>query len=112
MAETWFELEERSLAIGLGFYSNIFGFGTGGILASVIGRSVTGVRVVILILSACAAVALIVSLLLVRNQPKIRIEKKRRIKWLHFKDLWRQKYTAYNAVASSAFLGVAWTFQS
>lgn len=112
LAETWFELEQRSLAIGIGFYSNIFGFGIGGILISLIGRSKEGVAIVIIIISSLAALSLIISLLIVRNKPKVRIEKKRKIKWLDFKELWRQKYTAYNAVTSSAFLGVSWSFQS
>ena len=47
-----------------------------------------------------------------RNQPKVRIEKKKKVQWTHFKDLWRQKYVAYNLVTSSAFLGMAWSFQS
>lgn len=96
----------------MGFYSNVFGFGIGGILVSVIGDFPGGIKEVLIIVSSLAAVALIVSLLLVRNEPKVRVERKRRVELFHFKDLWRQRYTAYNVVTSSAFLGVAWSFQS
>lgn len=36
LAELWFELEKRSLVIGIGFYSNLLGLGLGGTLSSLL----------------------------------------------------------------------------
>lgn len=81
-------------------------------MISLVGKQPQGVRLVMEIVTGLALIAFLIALAIVRNEPKVRIEKKKRVEWIHFKDLWRQKYIAYNAVASSAFLGVAWTFQS
>lgn len=38
LAEVWFPLEKRSFVIGMGFYSNLLGFGIGGTLSSLLGH--------------------------------------------------------------------------
>lgn len=63
-------------------------------------------------MSGIATLSFVLSVLLVKNRPKVRIEAKKKVEWRHAKDMWRQKFTAYNIIMVSVFLGVSWTFLS
>lgn len=110
LAQLWFVMEKRSFVIGIGFYSNLLGFGLGGTLSSWLG-TIT-VQSIITALAIIATISFLACTLLVKNHPKIRIESKKKVQWSHARDLWRQKFTAYNIVMVSVFLGVSWTFLS
>jgi sugar phosphate permease len=77
VAEVWFPLEKRSLVIGFGFYSELIGFGLGGCIATYLAPpgAVISVDSILLTQAIIATLAFICSTFLVKNKPKVRIEK-------------------------------------
>lgn len=69
LAELWFPLEKRSLAIGLGFYSNLLGVSFAAILSGLLSVAGTGVtvKIIIKILTIISTIIFISTLFLVKN---------------------------------------------
>lgn len=112
LGELWFGLEKRIFAIGIGFYSNLIGFGAGGLLTTLyVGEDPKKIETQSLILAILSTVAFLLSLILVKNKPKVPIEKIEKVSWKHAKLIWKQKYLVFNVVASSAFIGLSWSFE-
>ena len=67
---------------------------------------------IMLFIASFATLSFFLSAILVKNKPKVSIEPKIKVKWSHAKDLWRHKFTSYNIIMVSVFLGVSWAFLS
>jgi hypothetical protein len=60
--------------IGIGFYSNLFGYGLGGILSGLIGTySIISIENIMLFLASLATLSFFLSAIFVKNKPKISI---------------------------------------
>lgn len=60
--------------IGAGFYSNLFGFGLGGILSSLLGTfPIITITNIILFIASLSTFTFILAAVLVKNKPKVKI---------------------------------------
>jgi MFS family permease len=112
LAERWFPLEERSLAISLSFYSNLVGFAFGAIFTTLYITSARHILEQLFIISIISTFCFMVSVILVKNKPKVLMEKYKIASFKQIKELWKYKFNTYSIIMSSVFLGVSWTFLS
>ena len=74
IGELWFTFEKRIFAIGIGFYANLIAYGSGALLTTLyVGDDPSKIKSQTLILAIFSSVAFLLSLVLVKNKPKIPI---------------------------------------
>jgi MFS family permease len=112
LAERWFPLEQRSIAISLSFYSNLLGFASGAIYTTLFVTSVDRVMRQMFVVAVVSTFCFVVAVVLVKNKPKVLMEKYRLANWKQLKELWKYKFNTYSIFMSSVFLGASWSFLS
>ena len=112
LAERWFPLKQRSIAVSLSFYSNLLGFSFGAIFTTLYVTTPPRVLSQLFIISLLSTFFFVVSVVLVKNKPKKMVEKYRMVSFKQVKELWKYKYNTYSIIMSSVFLGLSWTFLS
>lgn len=112
LAERWFPLKHRSIAVSLSFYSNLLGFSFGAIFTTLFVITPPRVLSQLFIISLLSTFFFVVSVVLVKNKPKKMVEKYRMVSFKQVKELWKYKYNTYSIIMSSVFLGLSWTFLS
>lgn len=51
-------------------------------------------------------------MIIVKNKPKVLLEKYKVVSLKQIKELWKYRYNTYAIIMSSVFLGVSWSFLS
>ena len=110
MAERWFPLSQRAVTNSVSFYSNTLGVAFGAIFTSLYITSTSRVPRQLFIISIISTFCFLVTALVVKNKPKVLMEKYRTISCKQIKQLWKYKFNTYSVIMSSVFLGVSWTF--
>jgi hypothetical protein len=64
------------------------------------------------IVSVLSTFCFVASVVLVKNKPKVLMEKYRLANFKQVKELWKYKFNTYSIIMSSVFLGASWTFLS
>jgi hypothetical protein len=66
----------------------------------------------LLIVAMISTFCLVVSVILVKNKPKVLLERYKTISIRQIRELWKYKYNTYLIIMSSVFLGLSWTYLS
>jgi hypothetical protein len=94
LAELWFPLEERFLTIGIGFYFNILGYGTAATISAMLSfpHSIVTVNSITLSYAILSTISFLLSLILIKNQPKKQTEVRIYVKLKkNIKDLFKKQ---------------------
>ena len=112
LAERWFPLQQRSIAISICFYSNLLGFAFGAIFTTVYITQPSNIPDQNLILAIITTTLFILTGTTIKNHPKKALQKIKPTNLKQLRYLWKHKYNTYTVVMASVFLGVSWSFLS
>lgn len=112
LAERWFPLHQRSVAISLSFYSNLLGFSFGAIFTTLYITNEERIMKEMLIIALISTFCFILAIIMVKNKPKVLMEKYKTISIRQLRELWKYRYNTYLILMSSVFLGLSWTYLS
>lgn len=65
-----------------------------------------------LIIALISTFCFILAIIMVKNKPKVLMEKYKTISIRQLRELWKYRYNTYLILMSSVFLGLSWTYLS